>query len=63
MWLSLSLSLSLYLSLSLSLSLCVYVCDYEVFGRISFDFPSNIQKFKICAEWKKQQQSLTYLNG
>ena len=56
-WLSLSLSLSPSLSLSLSL------CDYEVFRRISFDFPFNIQKIKIYVEWKKKEKkSLTYLN-
>ena len=46
-----------WLSLSLSLSLC----DYEVFRRISFDFPFNIQKIKIYVEWKRKK-SFTYLN-
>ena len=39
------------LTLSLSLSLC----DYEVFRRISFDFPFNIQKIKIYVEWKRKK--------
>ena len=58
----LSLSLSLYLSLSLSLSVLERERDYEVFRRISFDFPSNIQKFKICVEWKRKK-SLTIYTG
>ena len=47
--------------LSLSLSLSLSLCDYEVFRRISFDFPFNIQKIKIYVEWKRKK-SLTYLN-
>ena len=40
-----------WLSLSLSLSLC----DYEVFRRISFDFPFNIQKNQNLCRMKKKK--------